>query len=103
MPATEISHIHRDAEGRAWIDDRNIKVIEVVLDYLATGSSPEEIHAQYPRLSPAQIRAAPAFYYDNREEFDAAINRGLEQADSAWAASRNSPLRQRLRALGRLR
>ena len=37
MPANEISHIHRDAQGRAWIDDCNGKVIEVALDYLATG------------------------------------------------------------------
>jgi uncharacterized protein (DUF433 family) len=97
----EFSHIRRDAHGRAWIDDCNVKVIEVVLDYLATGSTPEEIHIQFPHLSLAQIRAALAFYHDNRDEFDAEINRGLEQADSAWAASQNSPLRQRLRALGK--
>ena len=103
MPATEISHIRHDAQGRAWIDDSNVKVIEVALDYLATGSTAEEIHAQYLHLSLAQIHAALAFYYDNREEFDAEINRGLEQADSAWAANQNSPLRQRLRALGKLR
>jgi uncharacterized protein (DUF433 family) len=96
MPTIEISHIHRDAQGRAWIDDCNVKVIEVALDYLSTGSTPEEIHAQYPHLSLAQIHAARAFYYDNREEFDAEINRGLERADSAWAASQNSPIRLRL-------
>jgi uncharacterized protein (DUF433 family) len=103
MPATEISHIRRDVQGRAWIDDSNVKVIEVVLDYLATGSTAEEIHVQYPDLSLAQIHAALAFYYDNRDEFDAEINRGLEQADTAWVANQNSPLRQRLRALGKLR
>ena len=89
--------------GAPGLTTRNVKVIEVVLDYLATGSTAEEIHVQYPHLSLAQIHAALAFYYDNREEFDAEINRGLEQADSAWAASQNSPLRQRLRALGKLR
>jgi uncharacterized protein (DUF433 family) len=103
MPVTEISHIRRDAQERAWIDDSNVKVIEVVLDYLASGSTPEEIHVQYPHLSLAQIHAALAFYYDNREEFDAEISRGLEKADAAWAANQNSPLRQRLRALGKLR
>jgi uncharacterized protein (DUF433 family) len=88
MPTTEVSHTHRDAAGRAWIDDRNVKVIEVLLDHLSTGSTPEEIHLQHPRISLAQIRAALAFYYDNREEFDAEINRGLEQADKVWAAAR---------------
>ncbi len=103
IAGSEIGHIHRDAQGRAWIDDTNVKVIEVVLDHLATGSSSEEIHVQYPHLSLAQIHAALAFYHDNRDEFDDEINRGVNQADSAWAANQNSPLRQRLRALGKLR
>lgn len=103
VAGAEVNHVRLDSQGRAWIEDSNVKVIEVVLDYLATGSTPEEIHVQYPHLSLAQIHAALAFYYDNREEFDAEINRGLEHADSAWAASQNSPLRQRLRALGKLR
>ena len=51
----------------------------------------------------AQIHAALAYYHDNRDEFDAEINRGLELADSGWAANQNSPLRQRLRASGKLR
>jgi uncharacterized protein (DUF433 family) len=101
VAGAEFGHVRRDAQGRAWIDDRNVKVIEVVLDHLATGSTPEEMHVQCPHLSLAQIHAALAFYHDNREEFDTEINRGLERADSAWAASQNSPLRQRLRALGK--
>jgi uncharacterized protein (DUF433 family) len=100
MPTVEISHIHRDAEGKAWIDSTNIKVIEVALDYLATGSTPEEIHIQYPSLSLAQIHAALAFYYDHREEFDGAIERGLKENDARWAAGQDSPLRARLRRLG---
>ena len=32
------SHIRRDDDGVAWIDDTNVKVIEVVLDRLAYGS-----------------------------------------------------------------
>jgi uncharacterized protein (DUF433 family) len=102
MPSTEVSHINRDAQGRAWIDECNVKVVEVALDYLATGSTPEEIHVQYPRLSLAQIHAALAFYYDHREEFDTEINAGLAEAEAEWGASQNSPLRQRLRALGKL-
>jgi len=43
MPKTTTAHIHLDDRG-AWIDDTNTKVIEVVLDKLANGSSPEEIH-----------------------------------------------------------
>jgi hypothetical protein len=39
IAAETISHIRTDVEGRAWIDDTNVKVIEVVKDWLAHGSS----------------------------------------------------------------
>jgi hypothetical protein len=39
MPTAEISHIHRHPKGKAWVDDSNVKAIEVVLNYLATGST----------------------------------------------------------------
>ena len=66
-------HIRQDERGVAWIDDTNIKVIEVVLDRLAYGWSPEEIHFQHPDLSLAQIHAALAYYYDHRAQLDAEI------------------------------
>jgi uncharacterized protein (DUF433 family) len=64
------SHIHRDAEGRAWIDNTNTKVIEVVLDHIAYGWSADEIHVQHPHLSLGQIHAALPFYFDHQPEFD---------------------------------
>jgi uncharacterized protein (DUF433 family) len=100
--AEQTTHIHRDAQGRAWIDDTNVKVIEVVQDYLAYGWSPEEMHLQHPHLSLAQIHAALSFYYDHQSEFDAQIQEGLKRAQSAVAESQNSPLRQKLRTLGKL-
>ena len=54
------AHIRRDDRGAIWIDETNVKVIEVVLDRLAYGWSPEEIHFQHPDLSLAQIHAALA-------------------------------------------
>ena len=33
--AIEVSHVAIDGHGRAWIDDTNVKVIEVVRDHLA--------------------------------------------------------------------
>jgi hypothetical protein len=44
MPQTATAHIHLDTRGVAWIGKTNVKVIEVVLDKLAYGWSPEEIH-----------------------------------------------------------
>ena len=58
MPTETATHIRLDDRGVAWIDQTNVKVIEVVLDKLAHGSSPEEMHFQYPHLSLSQIYAA---------------------------------------------
>jgi uncharacterized protein (DUF433 family) len=58
MPTTTTAHIHLDERGVAWIDDTNVKVVEVVLDTRAYGWSPEDIHAQHSGLSLAQIHAA---------------------------------------------
>jgi len=97
-----VPHIHDDKEGRVWIDQTNVKVIEVVLDQLAYGWSPEEIHFQHPHLSLAQIHAALAFYYDHQAEFDAEIEEDLKSAELMEAQAKDSPLRRRLQALGKL-
>lgn len=102
MTQTTTAHIHLDDPGRAWIDDTNTKVIEVVLDKLANGSSPEEIHFQHAHLSMAQIHAALSYYYDHQAEFDAEIERQVKEYDDLRAKAEDSPLRQRLRAMGKL-
>jgi uncharacterized protein (DUF433 family) len=102
MSQTPTAHIYLDETGVAWIDDTNVKVIEVVLDKLAHGSSPEEIHLQYPHLSLAQIHAALSYYYDHQQGFDAAIEEQLRRVEAMAAQVGESPLRKRLRALGKL-
>ena len=49
MNTQAATHIHLDDAGVAWIDDTNVKVIEVVLDKIAYGWSPEETHFQHPK------------------------------------------------------
>ena len=101
---TTIAHPHvwLDPRGVAWIDDANVKVIEVVLDRLAYGWSPEEIHFQHPHLSLAQIHAALAYYYDHQPELDAEIAREEQHAGALRREARESPLQVRLRARGLL-
>jgi uncharacterized protein (DUF433 family) len=94
------THIHLDEHGVAWIDNTKVKVIEVVVDKLAHGSSPEEIHFQYPHLSLAQIHAALAYYYDHQTELDAEINRRWQEVNDLAAQEGESPLRTRLRLRG---
>jgi uncharacterized protein (DUF433 family) len=90
------AHIEIDDDGVAWIDDTNVKVIEVALDKLAHGSSPEEMHFQYPHLSLAQIHAALAYYYDHQAEMDAEIRTRWAEADNLAAQVSDENLRQKL-------
>lgn len=103
IAAEALTHIQMDDQGRAWIDDTNVKVIEVVRDWLAHGSSPEEMCFQYPHLSLAQVHAALAYYYDHQEQFDRAISQELQQWEGRAAELKDSPIRRKLRALGKLR
>ena len=102
MQTTPTAHIHLDERGVAWIDDTNVKVVEVVLDKIASGSSPEEIHFQHPHLSLAQIHAALSYYYDHQQEIDTYIEQQLKWVEAMAAQAGDSPVRQRLRALGKL-
>src|SRR5271156_4960525 len=96
--AEVINHIRLDEGGLAWIDDTRIKVIEVAMDHLAHGWSPEEIHRQHPSLSLAQVHSALAFYYDHQDEFDDAIAKSATRAEELAAGDLDSPGRRRLRA-----
>jgi uncharacterized protein (DUF433 family) len=60
-----------DERGVAWLDDTNVKVVEVVLEHLAHGASPEEIRDQHRGyMTLAQIHAALSYYYDNQPALD---------------------------------
>ena len=100
MTSTETAHILLDDAGVAWIDATNTKVIEVVLDRLAYGWDPDEIHSQHPHLSLAQIHAAFTYYYDHQAELDAEIARRREFADKMAASMPETPGRKKLRDLG---
>jgi uncharacterized protein (DUF433 family) len=94
------AHIRLDENEVAWIDDTRIKVIEVAIDKIANGSSPEEMHFQYPHLSLAQIHAALTYYYDHQQEFDAQMARQLQEVSELRAKAGDTALHARLRSLG---
>jgi uncharacterized protein (DUF433 family) len=96
MATTVASLIETDDNGIAWISGANTKVIEVVLDKAAYGWSPEEMHFQHPHLSLAQIHAALAYYYDNKDRLDAEIGHRLREADALTRKLSNPELRQKL-------
>jgi uncharacterized protein (DUF433 family) len=65
--------------GKARIEGTRIRVNNVVFLH-KEGKDDAGIREAYPELTPAQIHAALAYYYDNREE----IERELAE-DKSWA------------------
>lgn len=62
MATVVTNHIWLDERGRPWIDDTNMKVIEIALDHLAYGMSPaENSYQHYHQISLAQVHAAMAY------------------------------------------
>ena len=100
--AATVPHIRLDATGRPWLDDSNVKVIEVVLDHLAYGWDAETIQENHLNLSLAQVYAALAWYYDHQTDMDAEIERQDERLRALRAASKPSALQQRLAAQRRV-
>ncbi|MEO8426526.1 MAG: hypothetical protein ABI651_05360 [Verrucomicrobiota bacterium] len=96
------AHIQLDDRGMAWIDAANIKVVEVALDVIAHGWSPEEIHFQHLHRSLAQIHAALGYYYDHKPEMDAHIQRSAQEVEKLRAQAGESPIWKRLREMGKL-
>lgn len=97
------TQIEVDARGIAWIAGANTKVKEVVLDKLAYGWSPEEMHFQHPHLSMAQIHAALAYYYENQDQLDEEIRHDLEELDQLSSQSESAALRSKLQSLRKMR
>ena len=101
MAAAFATQIELDDRGIAWIAGARVKVSEVVLDKIASGSSPEEIHFQSPNLSLAQIHGALTYYYENRERVDEQIKRGLEGSDRLTAYLSHAEFRRKVGSLKR--
>ncbi len=103
MTPSGTTHIYLDDRGVAWIDDTNVKVIEVVVDRVAWQWSPEAIQLQHPHLSLAQIHAALAYYYDHQAEIDARMAREAREVEALRTQAGESPVAKRLREAGLLR
>lgn len=98
IAAAPSTHILVDKAGVAWIDDTNVKVIEVILDHLAYGHSPEEIHLQHPHLSLAQVHAAFTYYFDHQPALDAELKRRYRKVESLRAGAGDPLSRKKLLA-----
>jgi uncharacterized protein (DUF433 family) len=85
--------------GKACVDGTRIRVQDIYVWHVLQGQSPEEIVANFPRLSMADVHAALAYYWDHRDEIHEEIKRGEEMYEELKREN-SSPLRQRMMELG---
>jgi len=82
--------------GKAHVAGHRIKVRHIAAWHDRLGKSPDEIVAEHPGLTLADVYAALAYYYDHREEIDADMRSDAEFAAGLKAKSPPSLLLQRL-------
>lgn len=97
---TRYEHIVLDDKGVPSIAGTTMKVVELVLEMIGYGWSPEELHFQHSYLTLGQIHSALAYYWDHREELDADIERRTREADAIRRSAGASPLAAKLRSRG---
>ena len=96
LSETRYEHIMLDESHVPLIAGTRVKVIELVLDHLAYGWSPEELHFQHPQLTMGQIHSALAYYWDHKAELDRDMERRLQLIDQLQQTSPSSPLVERV-------
>ncbi len=69
---------NRRGSSRAYIAGTRVRVRDIYAQYEVHGKSPEDIVASFPHLSLAQVHAALAYYFANRE----AIVQEIREDDS---------------------
>ncbi len=96
---TKYEHIVLE-DGVPVIGGTNMKVVELVVEKMAYGWSPEELRYQHPYLTLGQIHSALAYYWDHVAELDADIERRLKIVESIEQSSRPSSLIAKLKSKG---
>ena len=97
---TRYEHITLDETQVPMVAGTTMKVVELVLDHLAYGWSPEELHFQHPYLTMGQVYSALAYYWDHKTELDQDIERRLHFVDQVQQTTPPTPLVTRLKAKG---
>jgi uncharacterized protein (DUF433 family) len=84
MESTLVKHIAKTpgvCGGRACIAGHRIRVLDVVAWHEKRGYCPEEIVELFPGITLADVYAALAYYFDNRQEIEDEFCKSEEWAD----------------------
>ena len=102
LSVTRYEHIMLNESHVPMIAGTTMKVVELVLDHLAYGWSPEELHFQHPDLTLGQIHSALAYYWDHKAELDKDIEGRLQTVDQLQQTKPSASLAERLKARRRI-
>ena len=94
---TRYEHIVLNDDNIPMIAGTTMKVVELVLDRIAYGWSPEELHFQHPYLTMGQIYSALAYYADHQEELDEDIQKRFDLVDKLQKTLEPPPLLDQMR------
>lgn len=100
---TEYKYVELDNRNVPIVAGTTMKVVELVEAQIAYGWSPAELHLNHRYLSMSQILSALAYYWDNKQELDAEIERREEYVKQAEIEAGESTFAARLRAQGLLK
>jgi uncharacterized protein (DUF433 family) len=95
---TKYEHVILNEDNVPIIADTNTKVIELILDKIAYGWSPEELRFQHPHLTLGQIYSALAYYSDHQEILDRVIEQQLKHVNQMEKNAQKTPLIAKLKA-----
>src|SRR5512145_771997 len=94
---TRYEHVILDEKRVPVIAGTSTRIIELILDKVAYGWSPEELQFQHPHLKLGQIYSALAYYSDHQEELDEIIEHQLKHVDQMRKQAKPTPLAAKLR------
>lgn len=82
---------------KARIAGQRIRVEDIVIWHEHLRMSPDEIVDQFPNLTLADVHAALAYYWDNREEMERQMEAGRVFEEEFRAKFGSGPLAERLK------
>lgn len=97
MDSSTASHITKDPDicgGRPCIKGHRIRVMDIVIWHELRGYSVDEIVAMFPGISPGNVHAALAYYFDHLQE----IQKELAEDEEAIKVKQPSKLDDKLSA-----
>ncbi len=84
----------RAGDERAFVAGTRVRVQDIAADHEVHGLTPEQIAREHPQISLAQVHAALAYYFDNRQEIRQQMKQDEEFIAALQAAGRQASSKQ---------